>query len=137
MLALDTSLVMDLLSGESALVAKAKWYFKLVSQQSCVVSSVLLTELVFHIARRRGSLFAAEAAVLIRNYPNLTVIDVTDEIAIMAGNLRNKYYNRRDREISFLDCIHLATAVISGATLFVTSDNDFAGVDEIKVALYR
>ena len=65
---------------------------------------------------------------------NIKVISVTEEIAELAGKLRAKYYSK-ERQISFIDCIHLATAIVSKAEKFVTGDKDFLGVEEIKIEL--
>lgn len=40
----------------------------------------------------------------------LLIIDVTDELAMTAGELRARWYDRRSRPISIGDCLALATA---------------------------
>ncbi|MBI2583573.1 MAG: PIN domain-containing protein [Candidatus Aenigmarchaeota archaeon] len=137
MIALDTYVIMDLLSGEVELVKKAKKYLNEVREKGGIASAVLLTEIVYHVSRRRNPQFAEEAVAFIRNFPNLSVMEVTVDIAVMAGRLRNKYYKSKTREISFLDCVHLASALSASAQKFVTGDKDFDAVEEMAVEIYR
>ncbi len=137
MIALDTSVVMDLYSDDPVLVAKARRFFQEVRDEGGVISSALLTELVFHLSRSHHENIAIEAAAFIEEYPLLSIANVTPEIATLAGRLRNKYYHRSTCDLSFLDAIHLATAVVCGAEKLVTSDSDFSGIGEIKVDIYR
>lgn len=46
-----------------------------------------------------------------------TIYDMTEEIATMAGSLR-----RRNVSLKTPDAIHIATALVEGATSFVTND---------------
>lgn len=137
MIALDTSVALDIFSGEPELIKAAKRYFERVRDQGGVISSVLFTELIFCLTKRQSAQAAAEAAAFIEDYPLLSVANVTPEIASLAGILRSKYYHRSKRDLSSLDAIHLATAIICNADTLVTSDDDFNGVDEIKVDVYR
>lgn len=56
---------------------------------------------------------------------------------MLAGHLRNKYHHRAKSGVSFLDAIHLATAIQRNADTFVTTGNDFSGIEEITVDIYR
>jgi predicted nucleic acid-binding protein len=137
MIALDTSVALDLFSGEPALETPARRYFQEVRDNGGVISSVLFTELLFKLSKYRGAQAAEEAAAFIEDYPLLSIANVTPEIASLAGSLRTKYYHRSKRALSSLDAIHIATAIVCGAKKFVTSDTDFYGIDEIKVDIYR
>ena len=47
-----------------------------------------------------------------------------------------KYYDRKNRQFSYADAIHLATALITGCDRLFTGDPDFIGIDEnIKLEL--
>lgn len=136
MLCLDSYVIMDLLSGQESKIANCKKYLSEIETKGGVISSVLLTEVFFHIARRSSPAEAANAISFLRAIKNLAIVDVTQDISLLAGNLRAKYYSRRQREISFMDCIHLATAIIEGCKVFVTGDKDFKGVEEIEAEVY-
>jgi predicted nucleic acid-binding protein len=51
-------------------------------------------------------------------FPNLTLVEVTRDIARQAAQLRAVHRLRP------ADALHAATALVSGATLFVTNDHD-------------
>lgn len=132
MIALDTSVVIDFLSQDPALAIKAAPHFRAVREQGGVISSVLLTELLYHLSAKQGVQTALEAAVFLEEYPSLSIANVTPEIAILAAELRHKHYSKL-RQISYLDCIHLATAITLHAERFVTKDKDFKGIDEMRI----
>jgi len=61
---------------------------------------------------------------------------VIDEIAAHAAELRSQYYESGERELSYADAIHLATAVAHDEceTLY-SGDPDFADLDEIETVI--
>jgi predicted nucleic acid-binding protein len=59
--------------------------------------------------------------------PNCRWVELTYAIADQAAQLRAKY------NISAPDAIHLATAIESGATAFVTNDMDMPQVEELEL----
>ena len=70
------------------------------------------------------------------SYPNLRIEPANNEITVLAGRLRYKYYKNKQREISYLDCIHLATAILTKCKKFVTGDKDFKDVKELEIEVY-
>ena len=73
---LDTFAFMDMLSGKKEFAERAGQYAK----ESAVVSAVLLTELYFHVGRKRKSK-TDEVLFYIQSLPNLEIIPVSSEIA--------------------------------------------------------
>ena len=133
---LDTFVFMDILAGEAE-AEKAKVYLeKMKSGVTGVVSSILLTELAFHLRRKRGREKAAEILLYIRSLPNLEMIPVDADIARSAGMLRAQYANRIAKKLTYFDCIHLATALAAGCNKFVTGDRGFRDVKEIAMEIY-
>lgn len=59
--------------------------------------------------------------------PNLTVYDVDEKIALKAAELRRKYNFRLP------DAIQLATAIVSKAGAFLTSDERLRKCKEVKI----
>lgn len=63
----------------------------------------------------------------LQSFPTLTVENVSAEIAEQAAILRAKY------NIKTPDAIHLATAIVSQAEIFITNDKNLMSVNEIKI----
>lgn len=128
----DTFVFMDLLSGNPELAGKAETHLK---GSKGIVSAVLLTELAFHVARRKKSK-ANEILSYIQLLPNIEIVPVDSEIARLAGMLRAKYRMKIEKKLSYLDCLHLATALRSGCKRFVTGDKGFRGISDIEMEIY-
>ena len=127
---LDTFVFMDLLSG-SEFAVKAESYVR----KPAVVSSVLFTELAYHIARRKRTR-ASEILFYLQSLPNIEIVPVDEEIAKLAGLLRAKYRKRIGKKLTYFDCIHLATAIRSGCSRFITGDRGFREITEIEMEIY-
>ncbi len=52
----------------------------------------------------------------IKNLPNLKIVNVSDEVAELAGKLRFGY------GLKVIDSVHIASAIISGSDSFITND---------------
>lgn len=136
---LDTYVFMDILSGNHDLVRKAEEYLRLAKTGTqAVISTAMLEEISFHIARRKGFARAEEVLFLIRTLPNIEVIPVTADIASLAGHLKAKYYKHPEIEknMTYMDCLHLATAIQTGCTKFVTGDKALRNIRDIPVEVY-
>ncbi|MBI2971396.1 MAG: PIN domain-containing protein [Candidatus Aenigmarchaeota archaeon] len=127
---------MDILSDNNERVAKAQKYLAEVKLKGGTVSATALAEVFFHIARRRDEESASKAMTFIKSIENLKIVDAGEKTSILAGALRAKYYKSRQREISFLDCIHLATGIVTNCKKFISGDRDFEGIEEIHVEVY-
>ncbi len=130
---LDTFVFMDMLSGQKDLMDKAKKYI----MQTSMVSSIIFAELVFHMIRN-GIPKSKKDEILfyVRSLENLEILDVTDEIAELAGRIRAKNWKKLEKKLTYFDSIHLATAIINNAKKFVTGDKDFKGFEEIAIEVY-
>lgn len=71
-----------------------------------------------------------------RELEHIESFAVTDEVAEYAAALRDKYYQRDDRALSYADTIHLAMAVIGAeCDILYSGDPDFEQTDEIETAI--
>ncbi len=61
-------------------------------------------------------------------FPNLSLVAPDVEICERAAELR-----ARITRLRLPDALHLATAIASGASAFVTNDRDLAGITELVV----
>jgi predicted nucleic acid-binding protein len=136
MIYLDSYVFLDILSGKKELVERARKFLVEAIKVGYIVSSVVLTEVIYHLLRKGKVEESEDFLVFIESSENLKVVDVNKEIAVLAAKLRNKYYKKGKVGISYLDCIHLATAIVTGCSKFVTGDKDFEVVKEIKVEIY-
>jgi predicted nucleic acid-binding protein len=59
--------------------------------------------------------------------PGFTVWDVTRDVVETAASLRATY------RLKMLDALHLASAIVHGAQVFLSSDEDLRRVSGIKV----
>lgn len=66
---------------------------------------------------------------MFRNFPHLSVIPVTDEIAERAAFLRARY------NLKTPDAVQLATTLVSGSRFFLTNDADLPSVEGIQILI--
>jgi len=132
---LDTFVFMDILSGNDEFAAKAAAKIaSLTKDNKGVVSSIVLEELCYHIERRQKER-AEEIMFYLHELP-LTIIPVSAEIAQRAGLLRATYHRTLTSVFTYIDCIHIATALAAQCEKFITGDKKFGEVRDIPVELY-
>ncbi|MFA4819447.1 MAG: PIN domain-containing protein [Candidatus Aenigmatarchaeota archaeon] len=100
------------------------------------ISSAVLAEVKYRISKKFGNSKASDAIDAINSLPNLRILPVTKEIAEFAAELRLKYYSK-ERQLSYIDVINLATAIKIGCDKFYTGDPDFEGISEIEIKNIR
>jgi len=69
---------------------------------------------------------------MLRTFPNLSLIDVSDRVAELGAELRAKYLNQ-GKKLKTPDALCLATAILAGCSVFITNDTRLAYVDEIRM----
>jgi predicted nucleic acid-binding protein len=92
-----------------------------------VTSTITLTECLVQPYRKKDMGLAARYMVLFRNFPHLSVLPVTEEIAERAAFFRAHYRLRTP------DAIQLATGLVSGSPAFLTNDETLPRVEGIRV----
>jgi predicted nucleic acid-binding protein len=134
---LDTFVFMDILSGDDTLVGKAAQYLEEAKKNGAIVSSIIFTELAYHLRRRRTREKVEEILFYIKSIPGLEIAPVSEEIAKLAGLLRAKYRRLKlPKKFTYLDCVHIATALTYNCSKFVTGDRGFKDIKEITVEVY-
>ncbi len=133
----DSTVFLDLFTA-SHRAEKAQGYLRQIQhgKRPAVTSTFALLEIKYHLRRRLGHEKAEQAAYIIQTIPNLVVADLTQDVAAMAADVRFKYYDKKEKPLSFGDAIHIATAARTGCKIILTADRDFLGVDEIKAEIY-
>ena len=89
-------------------------------QPKAIVSAVTVMELTVHPWRLGQASVAREYEALLVHFPNLILADVTRDTARRAAQLRARY------DVRPADALHVATALVHGATAFVTNDQRLA-----------
>jgi predicted nucleic acid-binding protein len=92
-----------------------------------ITSTVTITECLTLPYRQKNFGLAAQYMVLFRNFPHLTAVPVTDEVAERAALLRARY------KIGTPDALQLATALVSRAAILLTNDENLSAIKDIRV----
>jgi predicted nucleic acid-binding protein len=85
-----------------------------------VTSTVTVMELTVRPWQLDRPAVAREYEALLAHFPHLTLVDVTREVARRAAQLRARHRLRP------ADALQAATALVAGATAFVTNDRSLA-----------
>ena len=103
--------------------------FKSIENGSTIVNcSTLVLSEVLVLPYKLGKYDAAkEYEFLIKTFPNVNLNPVSSDIAARSAIIRSKY------NLPAPDSIHLANALTSGCSLFITNDSKLKKIDEIKV----
>jgi len=99
-------------------------------------STIGLTEVDYILTREIDRETADFVTSAIEDFETIHVVPVSKEIAMYASELRSKYYQRRERELSYADAIHLATAAVLDCDRLYTGDSDFEDLDEIDAVVH-
>jgi predicted nucleic acid-binding protein len=115
---LDTSIFIYHLEAHPQYLPLTQQILATVEAGRCtgVVSTVTVMELTVHPWRAKRADIARQYEVLLANFPNLNLVDVTREVARRAAQLRAAYTLRP------ADALLLGTALVSRATLWVSND---------------
>ena len=133
--AIDSYVFLDLfLHSQQEETARKKFHKAL--QSKAVISSIALLEVKYQVMRKLSHEKAEEATFTMRNMDNVEIINVSPEIAETAADIRAKYYKKNERELSYADAIHIATAITAGCTVIITGDRDFERIEELKAEIY-
>ena len=101
-----------------------------------LIAPTVLAEVSYRVRSVEDETTADETIRAIRAFEYIESIPVIDEIATYAASLRYKYYEPGERELSYADAIHLATAVVhTDCTTLYSGDPDFADLDEIETVV--
>lgn len=133
LIGLDTSIFIYHLEGQVTYLPLTREILGRVEagQSEAVVSTVTIMELTVHPWRVHRSDVARQYEVLLVNFPHLQLVDVTRDVARKAAQLRAQYNLR-----PAADALQVGTAIISGATLWVSNDKQLKRLEpEIEVLI--
>ncbi len=128
-IALDTMIFIYAFEENSAYLPFVKPFFREVEKGRIltVTSTITLAECLVLPYRQKDLALAARYKILFRDFPHLSIIPVTEEIAERAAWLRAQHPMKTP------DAIQLATASVSGSHFFLTNDEALPQVEEIRI----
>ncbi len=132
-IALDTSLFVYQLEGDSPFTEEASVILLSIEKGGYkgIFASIGVLELLVKPKKLGREDIVEQYKSALANFPHLQVINLNEAIIDRAADLRARYGLRTP------DAIHLATAIVSKADVFVTNDKSLTRVKEIKVRLLQ
>jgi len=106
-----------------------------IPEDGAVLAPTVLMEVWYRIQEKTDIERADRVVETIQRFEGLEIVPVTTEAALTAARLREKYYQRGERELSYADAIDLAIAVMTGCETLYSGDPDFEGLDEIETEI--
>lgn len=106
------------------------------AEEGGLIAPTILAEVAYRVRVVEDEATAEEAVRAIRDYEHVESVPVADEIATYAAELRYEYYEPGERELSYADAIHVATAAAhDDCNALYSGDPDFAGIEEIETVV--
>lgn len=126
---LDTSIFIYLLEEHPTYFLKCQSLLHAIESGNAqgVFSAIGLIEILTGPKQLKEYELAAKYRHLITSFPHITLIGLNERIIEIASDLRAMY------GVKTPDAIHLATAIDSNASEFVTNDKSLKRVKEIRV----
>ena len=123
-------------SGEKAEEAEAVIQRANTADEGGLITPTILAEVSYRIRVVEDEATADEAVNAVRSYEHVESLPIVDEIATYAAELREKYYESGERELSYADAIHVAVAAVhDDCDTLYSGDPDFEGIDEIEIVV--
>lgn len=128
-IALDTMIFIYAFEEQPVFLPLLKPFFREVEKGriTTVTSTITLAECLVQPFRAKAIELAARYKTLFRDFPHLSIIPVTEEIAERAAWLRAQY------QMKTPDAIQLATALVTGSHVFLTNDEGVPKLKEIQI----
>jgi len=125
-----------LFSGDKATEAESVIERANTADESGLIAPTVIAEVSYRLRTVEDESTATEAISAIREYDHIDCMPLIDDIAEYAAELRFKYYQRGECELSYADAIHLAMATVHDDchTLY-SGDPDFTAMDEIETVI--
>lgn len=106
------------------------------AEEGGLIAPMIIAEVSYRVRVVENRETAEQAVRALREFQYIDSMPVIDEIAAYAAELRYKYYEPGERELSYADAIHAATAVVhDDCGVLYSGDPDFADLDEIETII--
>lgn len=131
---IDSWLFIESVLDERGAGEKIAELFRRLEKEGMVTSSISLFELKYKLLKVAGEEKADLAIQILMGMQRLVIVPAVSAVALAAADLRKKYYTK-ERQMSFADAIHLATAKEVGCTTLYSGDPDFKDIEEIRTVI--
>lgn len=106
------------------------------AEEGGLIAPTIIAEVSYRVRVVEDRETAKEAVRAIREFEYIESMPLIDDIAEYAAELRFNYYEPGERELSYVDAIHVATAVVhDDCSELYSGDPDFADLDEIETSV--
>lgn len=125
-----------LFSGDKADEAERVIEWANSPDEGGLIAPTVLAEVSYRVRDVDDEATAEEAVRAIRDYEHVDSLPLIDDVAEYAAELRFEHYEPGERELSYADAIHLATAVVhDDCDALYTGDPDFENLDGIETVV--
>lgn len=126
---LDTSPIIYFIEKHPDYVNIIRPFFKAVKDGKCevVTSTITLLETLVHPLKQGDKYYIEKYRAILLRTKGLKTVSVSAEIAELAASLRAKY------NVQFADAIEMATAIVGGASVFLTNDLALPSLPNLRV----
>ena len=101
-----------------------------------LIAPTVIADVSYRVRRVEDDATAEETVRAIHDFEGIESMPLVNEIAEHAAELRAEYYDPGERELSYADAIHLATAVVhDDCDVLYSGDQDFEGIDAIETVV--
>jgi len=101
-----------------------------------LIAPTVIADVSYRVRCVEDDATAEETVRAIHDFDGIESMPLVDEIAEYAAELRAEYYDPGERELSYADAIHLATAVVhDDCDVLYSGDQDFEGIDAIETVV--
>jgi predicted nucleic acid-binding protein len=123
-------------SGESEDEAESLIERANTADEGGLITPTVIAEVSYRVRVVEDGETANKAVRAMREFQHIESMPLIDDIAAYAAELRFRYYEPGDRELSYADAIHVATAVVhDDCDVLYSGDPDFADIDEIETVV--
>jgi predicted nucleic acid-binding protein len=101
-----------------------------------LIAPTVIDDVSYRVRCVEDDAIAEETVRAIHDFDGIESMPLVDEIAEYAAELRAEYFDPGERELSYADAIHLATAVVhDDCDVLYSGDPDFEGIDAIETVV--
>ncbi|PIS31695.1 PIN domain nuclease [Candidatus Saganbacteria bacterium CG08_land_8_20_14_0_20_45_16] len=128
-IALDTMLFIYYFEAKHHFTPKIEQLLKKIEGGGIkgVTTVITLSEILVKPLTEGNIELADEYKNIINSFPNLYVLEINQQLAVLGANLKAKY------NIKLPDALQMAGGLFGGAQAFVTNDKKLLKIEEIKV----